>query len=59
MGSLAEGIAERAKMEGEKQGQKNTLKALKMLRDNAPMEKICRETGCTIAYLNKLRTFLP
>ncbi|MBQ7514720.1 MAG: hypothetical protein IJS96_00435 [Schwartzia sp.] len=39
MGSLAEGIAERAKMEGEKQGQKNTLKALKMLRDNAPMEK--------------------
>ncbi|MBQ7514721.1 MAG: nuclease [Schwartzia sp.] len=67
MGSLAEGIAERAAIKAEKrgerrgerrgvnQGQDIMLKALEMLKSNVPLEKICRDTGCTMDRLNKLR----
>ncbi len=63
MGSLAEGIAERAAIKaekrgerrGEKNGQNIMLKALEMLKANIPLEKICRDTGCTMDNLKKLR----
>ncbi len=67
MGSLAEGIAERAAIKAEKrgerrgekrgvnQGQDIMLKALEMLKSNVPLEKICRDTGCTMDRLSKLR----
>ena len=54
MGSLALGIAERAKNEGENR----VIEAIRMLKDNIPLDAIIKKTGLTLQRLTELKTML-
>ena len=54
MGSLASGIAERAKNEGENR----VIEAIRMLKDNIPLDAIIKKTGLTLQRLTELKALL-
>ena len=58
MGSLALGIAEKAKTEGEKNGENRVMEAIRMLKDNLPSDTIIKKTGMTLQRLTELRAML-
>ena len=74
MGSLALGIAERAKIEGElaghrkglqegrqegrREGENGVMEAIRMLKDNLPLDTIVKKTGMTLQRLTELRAML-
>ncbi|MBQ7478755.1 MAG: hypothetical protein IJT01_07625 [Selenomonadaceae bacterium] len=58
MGSLALGIAERAKTEGEKNGEHRVMEAIRMLKENLPLDTIVKKTGMTLQRLTELRAML-
>ena len=66
MGSLALGIAERAKtegiLEGErrgiKKGENGIMEAIRMLKENLPLDTIVKKTGMTLQRLTELKAML-
>ena len=62
MGSLALGIADRAKNEGIREGEQNgehrVMEAIRMLKDNLPLDTIVKKTGMTLQRLTELRAML-
>ena len=66
MGSLALGIADRAKTEGIREGEKTgkregmriTMEAIRMLKDNLPIDTIVKKTGLTLQSLTELKAML-
>ena len=66
MGSLALGIAERAASEGERRGIKKgektgehrVMEAIRMLKDNLPLDTIVKKTGMTLQRLTELKAML-
>ena len=66
MGSLALGIADRAKSEGilegrregEKTGEHRVIEAIRMLRENLPSDTIIKKTGMSLQRLTELKAML-
>ena len=58
MGSLALGIAERAKTEGRKEGENGVMEAIRMLKENLPLDTIVKKTGMTLQRLTELKAML-
>ena len=66
MGSLALGIADRAKNEGIREGEKTgkregmriTMEAIRMLKENLPVDAIIKKTGLTLQSLTELKAML-
>lgn len=66
MGSLALGIADRAKSEGiqegrregEKTGEYRVIEAIRMLKENLPSDTIIKKTGMTLQRLTELKAML-
>ena len=58
MGSLALGIAERAKTEGRREGENGIMEAIRMLKDNLPLDIIVKKTGMTLQRLTELKAML-
>lgn len=66
MGSLALGIAERAKtegiLEGERRGitkgENGVMEAIRMLKENLPLDTIVKKTGMTLQRLTELKAML-
>ena len=70
MGSLALGIAERAASEGEhrgikkgektgkREGMRITMEAIRMLKENLPVDTIIKKTGLTLQSLTELKAML-
>ncbi|MBR3458912.1 MAG: nuclease [Selenomonadaceae bacterium] len=66
MGSLALGIAERAataaaakaEKQGKKEGMRITMDAIRMLKDNLPLDTIIQKTGMTLQSLTELKAML-
>lgn len=62
MGSLALGIAERArtegKLEGRQEGENGVMEAIRMLKNNFPLDTIIEKTGMTLQRLTELKAML-
>lgn len=58
MCNLGEGIAERAMAEGETKGENRVLDALKLLKDNVPLDKIREQTGLALERLTELQALV-